>query len=160
MDDAGFTGGFKKTNRKPAYAIGEKLRSYLAREGREVELPVTYAELRAYSEAIPLLDRGKDTLWETVTYPPDVMARLSRGLLEIYALLRGEGGMRVFRHVYVDRIDFCSFGNSQPFRIRIVNATNENHDYFYIKLGDASRVCGLELEHLLHRQHLAELRGL
>ncbi|MEY3492472.1 MAG: hypothetical protein RL309_1600, partial [Verrucomicrobiota bacterium] len=27
-----------------------------------------------------------------------------------------------------DRVDFCSFGNSQPFRVRIVNAYNENHD--------------------------------
>jgi hypothetical protein len=159
MDDAGFTGEFKRTNRKPTFAIGEDLRKYLAREGREVALPVTYADLRAYSEAIPLLERGKDTLWETVTYPPDVMARLSQGLLEIYAILRGEGGMRVFRHVYVDRIDFCSFGNSQPFRIRIVNATNENHDYFYIKTGDASRVCGLELEHLLSPNRIHYLTG-
>jgi hypothetical protein len=77
------------------------------------------------------------------------MSHLSQGLLETYALLRGEGGMKVFSHVYVDRVDFCSFGNSQPFRVRIVNAYNENQDYFYVKVGDASRVCGLELEHLL-----------
>jgi hypothetical protein len=143
MDAAGAAAEFKRTNRKPAYPIGEALRTYLAREGREVPLPVTYAQLRNFTAAMPLLERGKDTLWETVAYPRDEMDRLSQGLLETYALLRGEGGMKVFSHVYVDRVDFCSFGNSQPFRVRIVN------DYFYVKVGDASRVCGLELEHLL-----------
>jgi hypothetical protein len=49
----------------------------------------------------------------------------------------------------VDRIDFCVFGNSQPFRIRIVNQYNDNHDYFYVKRADASRIYGLELEHIL-----------
>ena len=149
MDAAGSEAEFKRTNRKPAYPIGEELRAYLSREGREVPLPVSYAQLRGFTAAMPLLERGKDTLWETVAYPPEEMGRLSQGLLETYALLRGEGGMKVFSHVYVDRVDFCSFGNSQPFRVRIVNAYNENHDYFYVKIGDASRVCGLELEHLL-----------
>ena len=51
-------------------------------------------------------------------------------------------------------IDFCSFGNSMPFRIRIVNGFNENPDYFYIKKADASRVYGLELEHLLSPNRL------
>jgi hypothetical protein len=155
MDAAGSEFEFKKTQRKPAYPIGEQLREYLAREGREVTLPVSYAQLRDFTAAMPLLDRGRDTLWETVAYQPEVMASLSQSLLETYALLRGEGGLRVFSHVYVDRVDFCSFGNSQPFRVRIVNAYNENHDYFYVKTGDASRVCGLELEHLLspNRMH-------
>jgi hypothetical protein len=57
-------------------------------------------------------------------------------------------------HLYIDRIDFCSFGNSTPFRIRIVNAYNDNPDYFYIKKADASRVYGLELEHLLSPNRL------
>jgi hypothetical protein len=41
------------------------------------------------------------------------------------------------------------FGNSKPFRIKIVNNYNEVHDYFYFKIADASRIWGLELEHLL-----------
>jgi hypothetical protein len=51
-------------------------------------------------------------------------------------------------------VDFCTFGNSTPFRIRIVNAYNDNQDYFYIKKADASRVYGLELEHLLSPNRL------
>ena len=58
------------------------------------------------------------------------------------------------QHLYVDRVDFCTFGNSTPFRIRIVNAYNDNQDYFYVKKADASRVYGLELEHLLSPNRL------
>ena len=36
MDDAGSGVEFKRTNRKPAYPIGNILRDYLAKEGREV----------------------------------------------------------------------------------------------------------------------------
>jgi len=57
-------------------------------------------------------------------------------------------------HLYVDRVDFCTFGNSTPFRIRIVNAYNDNQDYFYVKKADASRIYGLELEHLLSPNRL------
>ncbi len=35
------------------------------------------------------------------------------------------------------------------FRIRIVNKFNDNYDHYYIKQADASRIYGLELEHLL-----------
>jgi hypothetical protein len=49
----------------------------------------------------------------------------------------------------VDRIDFCDFGNSKPFLIRVTNLFNDNSDYFYVKQADASRIYGLELEHIL-----------
>ena len=55
---------------------------------------------------------------------------------------------------YIDRIEFCAFGNSAPFRSRIVNAYNDNPDHFYVKRGDASRIYGLELEHLLSPNRL------
>ena len=47
------------------------------------------------------------------------------------------------------RVDYCTFGNSHPFRIRIVNKFNDNYDHYYIKRIDASRIYGLELEELL-----------
>jgi len=53
------------------------------------------------------------------------------------------------KHLDVARIDFCRFANSNPFRIRIVNKFNDNYDHYYIKQADASRIYGLELEHLL-----------
>ena len=52
-------------------------------------------------------------------------------------------------HLTIDRVDLCVYGNTQPFRVRVVNQINDNFDYFYIKNADASRIYGLELEHLL-----------
>ncbi len=138
------------THRKPSFPISPDLRAYLQRYKRERELPVTYERLRAFHEVIPLTDdTGKPTLWDTVIYDAAEMPALNESLKEIYALLKVDGDLSVVSHLYVDRVDFCTFGNSTPFRIRIVNAYNDNQDYFYIKRADASRIYGLELEHLL-----------
>lgn len=146
---------FGRTLRKPSFPIGAPLSSYLARFRRELAIPVTYGRLENFVESLPLADaNGRDTLWETVLYPPGEMDALKDDLKHIYALLKVHGDLSVIEHLYIDRIDFCSFGNSLPFRIRIVNSINENADYFYIKKADASRVYGLELEHLLSPNRL------
>ncbi len=138
------------TPRKPSFAISPELRGYLRRYKRERELPVTYERLRGFREVIPLTDEnGRPTLWDTVIYDANEMPLLNDALKEIYAWLKVDGDLSVVSHLYVDRVDFCTFGNSTPFRVRIVNAYNDNQDYFYVKQSDASRVYGLELEHLL-----------
>ncbi|MBL9216514.1 MAG: hypothetical protein JNG83_13640 [Opitutaceae bacterium] len=144
-----------RTQKKPSFPIRDELRDYLRRFRRERELPVTYERLRGFHEAIPLVDaEGRNTLWESVVYRAEEMGELNEGLKRIYALLRVDGDFSVMQHLYIDRVDFCSFGNSTPFRIRIVNAYNDNADHFYIKRADASRVYGLELEHLLSPNRL------
>ena len=141
--------------KKPSFPISEGLRSYLQRYRRERALPVTYDRLCHFTEAAPLVDAaGKPTLWETVVYDRLEMESLNEDLKQIYALIRVDGDLSVMRHLYVDRVDFCSFGNSAPFRIRIVNSFNDNADYYYIKRADASRVYGLELEHVLSPNRL------
>jgi hypothetical protein len=144
-----------RMQKKPSYPIRDGLRGYLRKYRRERELPVTYEQLRHFQDGIPLMDAaGRNTLWETVIYPPAEMNVLNEGLKRIYALLRVDGDASVMQHLFIDRVDFCAFGNSTPFRIRIVNAYNDNQDYFYIKKADASRVYGLELEHLLSPNRL------
>ena len=69
-------------------------------------------------------------------------------------MLKAGGDEKVQRHLYIERIDFCTFGNTHPFRIKIVNSYNDVHDYFYVKIADASRVYGLELEHVLSPNQL------
>jgi hypothetical protein len=64
-------------------------------------------------------------------------------------LLKASGHSEAEEHLHIERIDYCVFGNSKPFRIKIVNNYNEVHDYFYVKVPDSSRIWGLELEHLL-----------
>ncbi len=143
------------TPRKPTFPIGPELRGYLRRYKRERDLPVTYERLLGFQEVIPLTDdNGRATLWDTVIYRADDMPALNEALKEVYAWLKVDGDLSVVSHLYVDRVDFCTFGNSTPFRVRIVNAYNDNQDYFYIKKADASRVYGLELEHLLSPNRL------
>jgi len=143
------------TQKKPCMPVLDGLRGYLTRYKRERDLPVTYARLRDFHEAIPLTDAaGKPTLWDSVIYRADEMGQLYNDLKQVYALLRVDGDRSIMDHLYIDRVDFCSFGNSTPFRIRVVNAYNDNQDYFYVKQADASRVYGLELEHLLSPNRL------
>ena len=144
-----------RTPKKPSYPIGGDLRAYLRKYRRERELPVTYERLRNFHETIPLVDNeGRNTLWESVAYRAEEMTALNEGLKRIYAILKVDGDFSVMQHLYIDRVDFCSFGNSTPFRVRVVNAYNDNQDYFYLKKADASRVYGLELEHLLSPNRL------
>lgn len=134
--------------RKPMYQVGTGLGDYLRSFGRAIRFPVSYADLRRYDGLLPTLDaRGQATLWNTVMYRPGEVEDLHHRLVETYQLLGGSG--RYIDHLSVASIDFCAYGNSQPFRIKIINRVNDNHDYYYIKQADASRIYGLELEHLL-----------
>ncbi len=130
--------------------MNDALRKYLVKYGREVKLPVSYADLQRFTYTVPLKDKhGKETAWEKVSYDMKEWEFLRNNLVRIYAILKTEGDLSFIDHLDVARIDFCYFGNSQPFRIRIVNKFNDNYDHYYIKQADASRVYGLELEHLL-----------
>lgn len=134
--------------RKPFYPVIDALSEYLAQHGRQGRSPLTYADLRRYDGLMPTYDvAGKETLWSTVLYRPNDLEGLHQQLVEIYQLLVADG--HHIEHLRVARIDLCTYGNSQPFRIKILNQINDNHDYYYIKYADASRIYGLELEHLL-----------
>lgn len=141
--------------KKPSVPISADLRNYLRRFRRERDLPSIYDHLRRFRDSVPLADAlGKPTLWDSVFFDRLEMDALHDDLKRIYAMIRVDGNMSVMKHLYIDRIDYCAFGNSAPFRIRIVNAFNDNPDYFYIKKSDASRIYGLELEHLLSPNRL------
>src|SRR5215203_1006238 len=140
----------KPSRKKPMFPVSEQLRSYLKHHGREVKMMVSYKNLLNYTYCVPLKDKtGKDTLWETVGYDMREWEFIRDGLVNLYAVLKTEGDLTFTKHLDVDRIDYCSFGNSHPFRIRIVNKFNDNYDHYYIKIADASRIYGLELEHIL-----------
>jgi hypothetical protein len=134
--------------RKPFFPVHAQLKDYLIHHGRHVPLPMHYDDLRRYDGLMPTRDaNGLETLWNTVLYRPGEIGGLHEQLVETYQLLIADG--RPIEHLKVAGIDFCAYGNSQPFRIRILNQINDNHDYYYIKRCDASRIYGLELEHLL-----------
>ncbi len=146
------------SRKKIPFKINASLRNYLVSYNREVDMPIHYPYLLRYDNAIPLYDKkGSDTFWETVFYPQSDIEEVYHSLKTIYADLKADGDMSVMNHLYVDRVDLCSYGNSKPFRIRIVNKVNDNFDYFYIKNADASRIYGLELEHILSPNRISYL---
>jgi hypothetical protein len=145
------------SRRKAFISISEELRAYLRHYGRLAHLPALYRDLKSFSTSYPLTGKdGRATLWDTVVYERTHQKDLWTKLTNIYSLLK-TGDMQAVPHLYVERVDFCSFGNSQPFRIRIVNQYNDNYDHFYLKVADASRIYGLELEHLLSPNRISYL---
>jgi hypothetical protein len=138
------------SRKKPMFPVMPTLRAYLKEHGREVKLPLAYRDLLNFTWSTPVLDRfGNNTYWEKVSYDMRDWEYLRDALVHAYAVLKTEGDLTFANHLDVARIDYCAFGNSHPFRIRIVNKYNDNYDHYYVKIADASRIYGLELEHLL-----------
>lgn len=138
------------SKKKPFYPIITELNQYLEKFERLRKIPIRYEHLVNFNDSMPVFDRmGRDTLWETVFFSPAFQEELHRNLVNLYSMLKFEGKSGLLEHLIVDRIDYCTFGNSKPFRIRIVNQYNDNYDYYYVKRADASRIYGLELEEIL-----------
>lgn len=136
--------------KKPNIAIKDSLHNYLIKYSREQILPLAYKDLLVFEQSIAVYDQhGKDTLWESVFYNHLQLEELNTALTLVYSLLKSDGGSQAVQHLSIDKIDYCTFGNSKPFRIKIINKLNDNYDYFYVKQADASRVFGLELEEIL-----------
>ncbi|NRB65517.1 MAG: hypothetical protein HRU40_21285, partial [Saprospiraceae bacterium] len=146
------------SKKKLVYPVLKPLEDYLYAFNRSVPLPLQYQDLLQYDTSIPLLNqKGEDTLWETVYFMGSHQESIHEALTNIYALLKADGDIEVTKHLSVARIDYCTFGNSKPFRIRIINRFNDNYDHFYVKRADASRIYGLELEYLLSPNNLMYL---
>ena len=145
-------------SKKPSFPVTEFFGNYLRQSDRLTQIEISYDELRHFDAAYPLLDdKGDDTFWRSVVYDPVRQRDLNRRLSRVYAAIRTDGDFSVMEHLSVERVDFCEFGNSQPFRIRVVNLCNDNYDHFYVKRADASRIFGLELEHLLSPNRISYL---
>jgi len=136
--------------RKPIIPISGPLLAYLRQTHRETDVPIAYADLLHHTSAVTLFDKkGRDTLWETLIYGEADRQFIHECLRKVYAQLKVGGDVMIIDHLYIDRVDFCLYANTHPLRIRIVNRLNDLFDYFYIKRADASRIYGMELEHLL-----------
>lgn len=136
--------------KKPSYPVFEPLMSYLRRFDRISKEPISYNDLLRFAGSVSVFDKnGTDTLWVRVYYNEFERAEIDLTLKKIYSLLHSDGNDVILKFLNVDAIDFCTFGNSKPFRIKVRNILNDNYTYFYIKKADASRVYGLELEHIL-----------
>ena len=148
----------KPSKKKIPFPVSESFERYLRKYHRCHSLPIHYEDLLHYNNSMSLFDQaGNNTLWETVFYSETEQADIFQALTMIYALLKTDGDMDVVQHLTVARVDFCHFGNTKPFRIRIINRLNDNYDHFYVKKADANRLYGLELEELLSPNHIMYL---
>ena len=133
--------------KKPFFKVKSGLKSHLENYSRWSDLPISYQDLTHYQDLAPVLDQaGNPTLWYSAIYRPTDLEMLQEELTKIYELLVADGTR--IPYLTIVAIEFCSFGNSKPFRIKVKNDINDNHDYFYIKRIDASRIYGLELEEI------------
>ncbi|MBU2951611.1 hypothetical protein KO493_12965 [Tamlana agarivorans] len=145
----------KISKRKPSYPITAKLNEYLSRYNRNVEIPIFYDDLLRFQGSIVVYDKDdNDTLWIRVYYNEFEREEIESSLKKVYTIFHSDGNENILPFLSVDAIDYCTFGNSKPFRIKIRNVLNDNSTYFYIKTADASRVYGLELEHMLSPYNL------
>lgn len=136
--------------KKPAYPVSKPLQGYLHLTNREANVPIAYTDLLHAASRVTLYDKhGADTLWETLIYHETDREVIHENLREVYAQLKVGGDVDAIDHLYIDRVDYCLYANTHPFRIRIVNRLNDLFDYFYVKQADMSRIYGMELEHLL-----------
>ncbi|MFV7236359.1 hypothetical protein [Flavobacterium sp. ZB4R12] len=136
--------------KKPSYPINNSLLDYLERFDRISKVPIFYDDLLRFSGSINVYDKyDQDTLWIRVYYNEFERKEIDLTLMKIYSLLHSDGNLGIIKFLNVDSIDYCTFGNSKPFRIKVRNILNDNYTHFYIKKADASRVYGLELEHIL-----------
>ncbi len=138
------------SRKKVPFPVNKELGEYLAKYHRGTELPLQYEDLLRFHTSISLYNQlGEDTHWETVFYQENEQKEIYDALTKIYSLLKTDGDTNVLEHLTVARIDYCLYGNSKPFRIRVINGFNDNYDHFYVKNADASRIYGLELEDIL-----------
>lgn len=136
--------------RKPIFPININLSQYLEKYNRTTQTRVFYDDLMRFSGYVALEDtNGNDTLWLRVYYSEFEHAEIEASLNKIYTLLHSDGDEATLPFLKVDAIDFCTFGNSKPFRIKVRNILNDNYTNFYIKKADASRIYGLELEEMI-----------
>lgn len=138
------------SKKKPAFPVNDLLSKYLAEHNRSIKIPIFYDDLLRFQGCVVVYNqKEEDTLWVRTYYSEYEREEIDLCLKKIYTLLHSDGNEDAIPFLNVDAIDFCTFGNSKPFRIKIRNILNDNYTYFYVKKADASRVYGLELEHIL-----------
>ena len=126
------------------------LNDYLKNYKRNTKITIFYEDLLRFQGSVTVFDKNeKDTLWIRTYYSDADRDEIDLSLKKIYTRLHSDGNDEAIPFLNVDAIDYCTFGNSKPFRIKIRNILNDNYTYFYVKKADASRIYGLELEHIL-----------
>ena len=143
------------SKKKPFFKISAALASFLKHYERWIDTPVCYDDLLRFSGSVVVYDKNdNDTLWVSVYFTDSERREIEFSLKKIYTQLHSDGNESGIPYLNIDAIDYCTFGNSKPFRIKVRNILNDNFTYYYIKKTDASMIFGLEFEHMLSPYNL------
>ncbi len=143
------------SQKKPAFPVTDKLNDYLVEHSRNIKIPIFYEDLLRFQGSIVVYDKNdEDTLWVRTYYSEYDREEIDLSLKKVYTILHSNGNEDTIKYLNIDAIDYCTFGNSKPFRVKVRNILNDNYIYFYVKKTDASRIYGLELEHILSPDNL------
>ncbi|CAM1342156.1 hypothetical protein [Tenacibaculum amylolyticum] len=143
------------SKKKPAFPINHFLNDYLIEHSRNIKIPIFYEDLLRFQGSVVVYDKNdEDTLWVRVYYSEFERQEIDLSLKKVYNILHSNGNEDNIQFLNIDAVDYCTFGNSKPFRVKVRNVLNDNYTYFYVKKTDASRVYGLELEHILSPYNL------
>ncbi|MFN0728552.1 hypothetical protein [Polaribacter gochangensis] len=143
------------SQKKPAFPVNELLNDYLIENSRNIKIPIFYDDLLRFQGSVVVYDKNdEDTLWIRTYYSEFERQEIDLSLKKVYTILHSNGNEDTIKYLNIDAVDYCTFGNSKPFRVKVRNILNDNYTYFYVKKTDASRVYGLELEHILSPYNL------
>ena len=116
----------KISKRKPSYPITLKLNNYLSRYNRNIKIPIFYDDLLRFQGSIVVYDKDdNDTLWIRVYYNEYEREEIELALKKVYTIFYSDGNENILPFLSVDAIDYCTFGNSKPFRIKVRNVLND-----------------------------------
>lgn len=143
------------SKKKPAFPVTDQLNDYLFEHSRNIRIPIFYEDLLRFQGSIVVYDKNQeDSLWVRTYYSEYERDEIDLSLKKVYTILHSNGNEEIIPYLNIDAVDYCTFGNSKPFRIKVRNILNDNFSYFYVKKTDASRIYGLELEHILSPYNL------
>jgi hypothetical protein len=143
------------SKKKPAFPVSKRLENYLKEYKRNIKIPIFYEDLLRFQGSVVVYDKDdNDTLWVRTFYSEFDREEIDLSLKKVYNILHSDGNEKNIQFLNIDAIDFCTFANSKPFRVKVRNILNDNYTYFYVKKTDASRIYGLELEHMLSPYNL------
>ena len=93
------------------------LSDYLTKQGRKIKIPIFYDDLLRFQGAIEIYDEnGNDTLWISTYFAEHEREEIETSLKKVYSILHSDGSDTILPYLNIDSIDFCTFGNSKPFR--------------------------------------------
>ena len=92
---------------------------FLKKYDRWMGSSIYYEDLLRFSGSVIVYDKNDlDTLWVRVFYSDSDREEIDHQLKIIYTQLHSDGGDSSLPDLNIDAIDFCTFGNSKPFRIK------------------------------------------